>query len=209
MPVLYSQNYCQFREYKKAGGLTLLELLFTLAIFSIVIASGVPLLSDTVSRFNGDSALRNFRNLVSYARAEAIVRRKDVVICPRAQGTLTCHSAGMADSDEESQVWQQGWLLFVDNGDSPTSIDNSDGDVLLKSVDPVGQSVAMIMGGSTGGGNLGYIRFMSRGNSYPTNLSALFCIRENGRVIYGGKIVIARGRVRLEDSSTARAECTV
>ncbi|MCL6269483.1 GspH/FimT family protein [Sansalvadorimonas sp. 2012CJ34-2] len=189
------------------SGFTLLELLFTLALFSIILTAGVPMLTDTVARYKAESNLRNFRSLVSFARAEAIVRKTDVVLCPKVLNSLSCHSSGIADSDEESAVWSRGWLLFVDRGKTPTSIDEDDGDVLLKTFDEIGQNVEVIMGGSTGGSVLKYIRFMSRGNSYPTNPSALFCVRNDDGVIFGGKVVIMRGRTRMEDSATAKQEC--
>ena len=188
-------------------GLTLPELLWAIAILGILIVAGIPALTALVGRYEAESSFRAFRNVASYARAEAIVRKSDIVLCPRIEGDEQCFSGAISNDTDEEKAWRKGWLLFVDRGNTPKNIDPDQGDILLKVFDPVRGDVDMKMGGSTGGGQLSYIRFMSRGNTYPSNPSALFCYQDDDDVHFGGKIVISQGRVRMEDVNIAVGEC--
>ncbi len=86
-------------------GLSLIELLITLAISTAVISYAVPQY-QSISKLNQSAVTIN--KLVSdlaYARNESIKRARDVVICKSSDGS-TCNTANN---------WQSGWILFVDS----------------------------------------------------------------------------------------------
>ncbi len=190
-----------FSSRIQLAGFTLPELLCAMAIFSILVTAGIPSMMNFFKRYEAEITFRSFKNIASYARVEAITRRRDVVLCPRKANTEEC-GTGAGDG------WKQGWLLFVDRGDSPTDITAADGDVLLKVYESVADDIDIELGGSTGSSRLDYIRFMARGNSFPSNPSALFCQKDSDDVVnFAGKIIIFRGRLRVEDSIVSKGEC--
>ncbi|MTI13471.1 GspH/FimT family pseudopilin [Sansalvadorimonas verongulae] len=188
-------------------GITLPELLWAIAIFGILIAAGVPSMVGMTNRIEAESAFRHFRSAVAFARAEAIVRRADVVLCPRLPGTEMCHSGAIGSDEEEERVWKQGWLLFVDRGDSSGTIDESEGDQILKVFDKVDDDVTMKIT-SSGGGQLQTVSFVPKGSSSPTTFSVLFCLKDDyGDVEFAGLTVVHHGRVRMSDRDEAQEGC--
>ncbi|CAM3587154.1 GspH/FimT family pseudopilin [Parendozoicomonas haliclonae] len=191
---------------KRESGLSLMEVLWGTALLGIIMLAGLPALSGMVKRYEAESDFRNFRNIVSYARAEAIVRKKDVVLCPRKSGSEECYDTAISSDDDEETVWKNGWILFVNNEGAETAIEADD--LILKVYEPLDQNLTLRMGGSTGaGGQLAFLRFMSKGNSFPNNPSALFCQLEGDDVNFAGRVVIAFGRVRIDERSVAEGLC--
>ena len=188
-------------------GITLPELLWAIALFGILISAALPSMVGMTNRIEAESAFRGFRSAVSYARAEAIVRRTDVILCPRQADTELCHASAIGSDDEEERVWKQGWLLFVDRGDSPTTVDIADGDQILKIYDEVDDAVDMEIT-SSGGGQLQTVSFKPKGTSAPTTFSVLFCLKDDfDDVDFAGLTVVHHGRVRMSDRDEAQEDC--
>ena len=86
------------------SGLSLIELLVSLAIVGLILGAGVPAIGGIVAKQEVRSAhARLFRHL-SMARQEAVNLGQQTVICPSTDG-LGC-SGGTQ--------WRDGWLSFVD-----------------------------------------------------------------------------------------------
>ncbi len=85
-------------------GLSLMDVLATLAIASIVFGTGIP----GFQAYLANSRLVSSANLLSrslaLARSEAVQRESHVVIC-KSQDQQTCTPAGS---------WRQGWIIFED-----------------------------------------------------------------------------------------------
>jgi len=85
-------------------GVTLIELLVALSVFSILLTVGVP----SFSQFTTNTRLNNYANTLfshmALARSEAVKRNTRVVICKSSDGS-TCTSLGN---------WNQGWIVFTD-----------------------------------------------------------------------------------------------
>lgn len=96
-------------------GVTFVELLVTLSIFSILLAVGVP----SFSQFTANNRLNSYANTLfshlSLARSEAIKRNTRVAICKSMDGS-SCASSG---------DWSQGWIVFVDL-DNNASVGNDE-----------------------------------------------------------------------------------
>ncbi len=89
-------------------GVTLIELMITLAVVAIVVMAGLPMLGDftrdsrVVSRTNDLVATLNF------ARSEAVKRAEFVSLCPSSDQT-SC--TGGTD-------WTVGWIVWLDDDGS-------------------------------------------------------------------------------------------
>lgn len=86
-------------------GLTLLELLVTLAIAAIVLSQALPAFSALVAHNRRTTVLNRFVTALQYARSESLKRGDYVALCKSADG-VQCMS---------SSYWDEGWLVFVDD----------------------------------------------------------------------------------------------
>jgi len=87
---------------RRPYGLTLLELLVTLAILAILAAVAVPSFRASLERQRISAALFLLSAQFASARMTAISSRDVVTLCP-LEGTTSCRT----DSD-----WSAGWLMF-------------------------------------------------------------------------------------------------
>ncbi|PXW86409.1 type IV fimbrial biogenesis protein FimT [Nitrosomonas sp. Nm84] len=96
------------RSIRSCHGVTLIELLVALSVFSILLSVGVP----SFSQFTANTRLNSYTNTLfahmSLARSEAIKRNVRVAICKSSDGSA-CASSG---------DWSQGWVVFVDQDNS-------------------------------------------------------------------------------------------
>ena len=97
-------------------GFTLVELLVTLAVAAILLGVAAPSFRDVVQRNRQESALYALTGSLQLARSEAIKRSTRVSVCARGAGDGVCGTS-----------WSRGWQVFVDDGDTPGSVDAADG----------------------------------------------------------------------------------
>ncbi len=192
-------------------GVTLIELLIGLLIMTILVTSGIPALNSMVERYASEVAMNTLQSAMVYARSEAVVRRSNVVVCPRsAANATTCHTGGLGSDESEANIWRQGLLVFVDRGDdeSYTTIDSDDGDLLLKAFDAMDGDADFLITGDNVDGQLGYVLFNGRGMSNPISSSFLMCATgDSGTTTYAGRLVLNNGRLRQASREEATDEC--
>ncbi len=112
-------------------GFTLAELMVTLAVFSILVTSGLPSFNQTLLNNRQVSSLNMLVGSMQLARSEAIVRNRRVTICASTDG-LTC---GLS--------WNNGWVVFVDtSGDGQVN----GAEVVLRSINDISR-LAIASGG--------------------------------------------------------------
>lgn len=121
-------------------GVTLIELLVTVAILSIILAIGVPSLREMQVRSQVGVITSDFANDMARARTEAITRNSCVTICTSITtanaltgGTPTCAAAGNTD-------WQNGWIIFANPTCSTTLNDPTASNSTLISVRQTGSA---------------------------------------------------------------------
>lgn len=85
-------------------GLTLVEVLITLAIFAILLGVMPPLMSDLVAKVQTYTSVRSLSHHLHWARTEAIARFARVGVCP-LDPTNLAHCG---------ESYSQGWLVFQD-----------------------------------------------------------------------------------------------
>jgi type IV fimbrial biogenesis protein FimT len=101
----------------RSGGFTLPELMIALAVVGILVAAGLPSLTNLVRDQRIKTATSDVFVSLIYARSEAIKRNDRVVVCA-ANSTI--------DGCANSSNWAAGWIVFLDtdaNGFPSTAAD--------------------------------------------------------------------------------------
>ena len=94
----------------------MVELLVTLSIATIVLTVGISGLAQLVAQSQRASEANTLAGNLNYARAEAIYRATDVVVCPidpdnlEAEPADPCAEIAAADGDLQ---WAQGYVVYV------------------------------------------------------------------------------------------------
>ena len=88
------------------AGISLVEIMVTLAIFSILATLAVPSLQTMVERNQLQAFTNNMVSNLYYARSEAAKRSFNVVLCASDASQEQC------DSDADS--FNNGWIIFID-----------------------------------------------------------------------------------------------
>jgi type IV fimbrial biogenesis protein FimT len=108
------------------SGFTLVELMITLAVGLILLATGIPGASTLIANNRMTATTNDLVTHLQYARSESIKRQMPVSVCSSGDGDIC------ADSNE----WGTGWIVFTDASGSAGNLDGSD--QLLRSYQPTG-----------------------------------------------------------------------
>lgn len=91
----------------KALGLTLVELMVTVAVAAIVLAIGVPQLQSLLAGNQVLTVSNGLATSLNFARSEAIKRGMRVTLCPSSDGQQCATNT--------TPGWEQGWIVFLDH----------------------------------------------------------------------------------------------
>ena len=95
-------------------GFTLYELLMTMALVGIILATGLPAFYGTLARNRQAIEINALFHAIHGARKESIMRRKVVSLCPSSDGRKC----------EPGTDWSAGWIMFENRDrDSPPRVD--------------------------------------------------------------------------------------
>lgn len=117
--------------HKFAHGFTLIELAVAVAVLGILLAVGLPSMTDLISSNGVTSQTNDFITALNTARAEAIRR-----------GAPVCVKRISASSNS----WTEGWKVFVDGTTTRTIANDSD---RCATEGTLIQSYAALTGGNT------------------------------------------------------------
>lgn len=96
-----------------AEGVTLVELMITLAVVATILSLGIPTLSDFLQNNRMTGAANDLVSSMHLARSEALLRRTPVVICASTDAEVANPSCDAAAG------FGAGWLVFADtNGNA-------------------------------------------------------------------------------------------
>ncbi|MDE2081846.1 MAG: GspH/FimT family pseudopilin [Burkholderiales bacterium] len=91
-----------------AAGLTLIELMVTIAVAAILMATAIPSFQAMIQRNRVITEANSLVSDLQFARSEAIRQGLPVSLCVSADGR-TCLGAN---------TWHSGWIVFVDTAAS-------------------------------------------------------------------------------------------
>ena len=153
MPGLMSQGTGRERnmpsqapDRRTTRGFSLLELMFTLAVASILVTVGVPGFVDIVRNNRAAANANEMVTALSIARSEAIRRGARVSIC-RSADQAAC--AG---------TWTDGWIVFVDGAATDSTSPPVVSEVLRVWQGPSGDAAV--------NASANFVRFLPRGNIF-------------------------------------------
>ncbi len=157
-------------------GFSLLELLVTVLLAALLLALGVPALTESLARQRQTSEINALFHALYLARKESIRRREFVALCPSPDGRRCA----------PGRDWSRGWLLF-ENTDRDEPPVNDPGEALIL-VHQTGGDVR-VTANRRG--------FSSRGiRKRATNGTFVFCDPE-GRIASRALVVSYTGRPRV------------
>lgn len=107
-------------------GVSLIELMITLAIGAIILTVGVPAFQTTVVNARVAAHTNDYISSLNLARSEAVKRGRRVLLCKSSDGASCITSGG----------WEQGWIVFLDM-DNNAAVDTGSGDVILRVYGPL------------------------------------------------------------------------
>lgn len=177
---------------KTQQGLTLVELMVTLAVAIILVAVGMPLFSGVAANNRAATQANMFLTAFKLARSEAIKRAAEVSVCALDV------SASPPDCGTNS-AWSDGLLVFSDSGTVGT-VDG--GDELIRAFENA-------TSGATASTTGAVVRFLAQGQVDQTNLTANAACSSSGTCIELGMsgasstqvrcvYVMQSGQVRLD-----------
>ncbi|HEX6832277.1 MAG TPA: GspH/FimT family pseudopilin [Rudaea sp.] len=171
---------------KRQAGITLVEILTTLAIAATLLSVSLPAFGGLIHRTQSRVASEALTASLNLARMTAVNRQRDVVVCP---------SRDHAHCDD-SLWWQNGWIVFVDSdrdgkrGDDETLIETADAKTGLAIASTAGRK---------------HVTYRSDGSAPGTNLTLTVCDR-SGADKASTIVVNNAGRVRSGRAAAGEAE---
>lgn len=166
---------------KKFSGYTLLELLVTIVVVSMLMAFGIPAMTNFTQNDRLITQINTLTGHLALARSEALKRAQQVSVCVSSNGT----------SCTGGTTWEEGWIVYVDeNGDGGFTA----GEEVLR-------AQQTLQGGNTLTTTIGTeVTYDYRGFVLPASVGSftLCDARDEGRAI----AISTTGRVRKETSFT-------
>lgn len=93
---------------KRNAGVTLIELLITIVVFTVVISMAVPGFTSFIHSNRTSGAANTLVTALTFARSEAVRRSETVRICP--------FNGDVANPACQGTDWSQGWVVQVLTG---------------------------------------------------------------------------------------------
>jgi type IV fimbrial biogenesis protein FimT len=112
-------------QWKTQAGVTLTELMISLMIGAVLMGIGIPSYRYVTYSNRATTEINSLLGDMQFARSEAIREGLPVSVCPLSgsAGSYTC--AG------NSNIWNNGWLEFLDN-DGNGTLDTGQNDTVLR-----------------------------------------------------------------------------
>ena len=171
---------------RRARGITLIEMMMTLTVLAILIATAAPAFGNLLRSTEAQTSRSALTAALETARILAISRSTHAAVCPSADGQYCGHTT----------EWQHGWLVFVD-ADHDGSRDATEEIVSVSQAQPDGVAILT----SAGRTHVGY---RPDGSSPGSNVTFTVC-DARGADRASSLVINNAGRVRSGQPSTAAA----
>lgn len=174
---------------EKQRGMTLVELLVTIAIVAILASLAAPSFVQMVANNAIAGQLNSFYVDARFARSEAVKRGADVGMCPSDNPLDAEPVCKTSDSD-----WKSGWIVFVDsNSNGSRSNVAANGEIILRRQEAYTNSQSIV-----GTSAVSSIRY--NGDGRVAGGAANLVFSAIGDVVDSRKICISMtGKVRILD----------
>ncbi|MDH3221982.1 MAG: GspH/FimT family pseudopilin [Gammaproteobacteria bacterium] len=166
---------------KKKSGFTLLELLIAVALVGIVMAFGLPSMTEFIKNDRLTTQINTLVGHLAYARSEAVLRHQPVIVCA-SDNQASCSSGN----------WADGWIIFVDTDNNG---DFSAGEVMLRVQQPLAGGNTLV---STAGNSVVYD---DRGFA-PNSIGSFSLCDDRGPAHIKAITISNTGRVRKGGSAS-------
>jgi len=124
---------------KNCRGFTLPEIFITLGIIAIMLSVAVPSVSTMIKDNRLATQLNRVVADIHFARSEAVKRDMQVILCrSSAPNAATPICSGTA------QVWDTGYIIFVNDATTSPYAYNSGADILLRRGQPTLPGITML-----------------------------------------------------------------
>lgn len=105
---------------KAQTGLTLVELMVTLAAAIVLLAVGVPMYRSLVANNAVVAQTNGLVSALNLARSEAVKRGGNLTVCPKSSASVAQTNCGTNTN------WANGWHLFTDDSGTAGVRDGTD-----------------------------------------------------------------------------------
>ena len=144
----------------KNHGLTLIELLVTMAVVGIVLVAGVPALNQMTDNNRLVTQINSIAGSLAVARSEAIKTGSVVTVCISSNGS-SC--AGVDNTD-----WEDGWIVFTDQDRDNVVDGGTDNIIKIEGALNGGTTLRLSLSD-----NAGIYQFLPDGSSLDRNLGGV------------------------------------
>ncbi len=162
-----------------AKGITLVELVITLAVAGILTSLAVPAFSNIRAKNAMAGSVNLFLAQLHLARSSAVTRERRITLCP---------ASSPSECDDDHEAWKNGYLIFQDgNKNRERDMDEE----IISYQEKTGAAVKIISSSR----HRNRISFLPLGRAWFSNTTVRFCHGEYpdlNRAI----IVSNNGRVR-------------
>jgi len=180
-------------------GISIVELVVSLAVVAILATTGVPAFSSFVQSNRLNESSFDMLATINLARTEAVKRRTRVLLCRSADPTLPTPSCGGS-----ANTWTTGWLVFA-SGDSNSTYEA--GTDTLLGIGLIDSSNVTVITNGTSNNNLEY---NSDGTTNESGGTARFALCDQRGGAQGRQINIPpHGRPKfVKGNSASPINCT-
>ena len=166
-------------------GLTLVELVITMAVLAVLLSISIPSFTPLIERWRTNQALSELESILFYARSEGI-RRGGNLSLTRISDNSNCAST--------TKEWQCGWQLIQDSnqdgmsdsGTAPIKTNNSFNKIIISASD-LGNKITIDRWGKLslldGDNSVSSFSFSAYPPSKLSNEYPKLCIKSGGHLI--------------------------
>ena len=160
-------------------GYTLIELLITLAVFSVLALNVFPSFSALLAQERSVVLTNTLAGALAYARTESVTKQMTI---------LTCQSNNGSECNR-SENWHNGWIIFTDTNNNKQ---REPEETLLRVYPSANNGTQAVFNGALNRDH--YLQYKPSGRAYP-NGSFLIC---NPNIGIGKALIMTQsGRLRL------------
>lgn len=176
------QNRFHIRNRKsnpgRNRGMTLLELIITMAVVAVLVAGAAPSFADMLSNGKVRSARSALNTALNQTRMAAVTRGTPVVACPA--------------SDQQSCMattrWDSGWIVFADDNDNGKR-ESNETVITVAQAQPRGVAIQSTAGRTR-------VTYRGDGTSGGSNITITLC-DQRGADRASSLVISNVGRIRL------------